>query len=455
MHARTPPFLPRIAGLALALAGALAAADAATARDIFVAPEGAIVPTGAPGVIAPEGAPDGDRARPFPTAQAVFDAGAAQGGDRIVLLDGEHGDIRLGVARATSTVEIAPETPGGVHAQSLYVEQGENLRIRDLSIWPTRPRGAAVPGSLVTTRLRSRRIELVGLDVRSAEDAAGYYAWTLEDWTRMVRNGAHLRGQDITLRDSRFTAVNFGIATLDERAVVENNVVAGFAGDGIRGLGDDSVFRGNTVVDCVKINDNHDDGFQSWSRGEKSRSGAGVVRRVVVERNLIREWAGPAAHPLRCQLQGIGLFDGMYEGWVIRNNVVAVSAFHGIAVLGGIDVAIASNTVVSASGAASRQPWIMLKAHKDGRPSRGGVVANNLTMRMVVESDPADLALESSNVTMGSPARFLVDAADGDFRPAPGGMAIGAADPRYAPEVDFRGVPRNDGRKPTLGAIEP
>ncbi|MEC9431880.1 MAG: right-handed parallel beta-helix repeat-containing protein [Pseudomonadota bacterium] len=436
--------LPPLLFPALLATALLGFASPGMARDVFVAPEGAAV----------DATPDGGRDRPFASVQAAFDGGGvAQEGGRILLLPGEHGDLRLDTARARATVEIAPAEAGAVHVQSIYVERGENLDIHGLQVWPTRPRADGVPSSLVTTRARSRDVTLRDLDVRARPDAENYLAWSLEDWRAAPRNGAQLRGRDIALLDSRFTATHFAIATLGERARVEGNVIAGFSGDAMRGLGDGSVFRGNRVSDCIKFNDNHDDGFQSWSRGDKGASGKGVVRDVVVESNVIREWTGPKDHPLRCHLQGIGLFDGIYQNWTIRNNVVEVSAYHGIAVYGGVDVTIVNNTVVRSDGGTGKFPWVKLTPHKDGRPSTGGVVANNLAMRFDIKTDPAHPAVVERNAQTPYPNLALRSPGEGDFRPEAGGPAFGSADPRYAPPTDAFGRPR--GERPSLGAVEP
>ena len=59
------------------------------------------------------------------------------------------------------------------------------------------------------------------------------------------------------------------------------------------------------------------------------------------------EWRGRDAPDLACSLQGIGLFDGMYEGLNIRNNLVVVSAYHGINAGGALDSVVVNNTIIN------------------------------------------------------------------------------------------------------------
>ena len=88
--------------------------------------------------------------------------------------------------------------------------------------------------------------------------------WTRKDCNSKACNGAYLTGDYILLENNHFANVNFGITVSGNFTDVISNVIENFAGDGLRGPGQNIVFRGNVVTNCYDVNENHDDGFQSW-----------------------------------------------------------------------------------------------------------------------------------------------------------------------------------------------
>ena len=193
----------------------------------------------------------------------------------------------------------------------------------------------------------------------------------------------------------------------------------GFCGDGLRGLGDDEVFEYNLVKNARDVNADHRDGFQSWSVGTGG-VGTGVVRNITLRGNVIIghepgvRFAGT--------LQGIGCFDGTYEGWVVENNVVLTDHWHGISFYGARNLRIANNTVLDLNAIDPGPPWIMVTAHKDGTPSRDTLVRNNLTTDLRVSGD--NVLADGNLLLPADPAGFFVDLAHLDVRLAAGSPAI-------------------------------
>lgn len=406
----------------------------------FIAPVSAPLASG-PGA-------DGSRTRPWSSLSEAFASGTIAGGDILRLLDGDHGQVLLSQIAFDSAVTIMPEDGATAHLSGLEIRQSANLLFRGLKIWPHEPG----KGPLVTTDTRSSSIIFQGLDVRSREDAETYPGWSKEDWLSTRRGGIRIEGPDNAILDSSFTGMAFAIGATGPRNRVEGNVVRGFSGDGARVLGDGSVFRGNRIEDCVQVDDNHADGFQSWSRGPKGESGKGTVQGLTIEYNIIREWAHPTVSPLRCSLQGIGMFDGMFEDVVIANNFVQVSAPHGITVAGGVRTRIVHNTVINNRAPHAKFPWIRLPPHKNGTPATDGLIANNIATVLQYARKPEFRITASGNLTGMAPARIFADPAKGDFRPRPGGPAEGKGDPAHRLPLDLFGVSRDE--TPDIGAIE-
>ena len=400
---------------------------------------------------------DGSPGRPWPSIGAALKDGTVRGGDEILLAAGDYGDLEIKNAKFDTPVRIASDGSGTVRASRLRVTASRNLVVEGFSVWPdgpVPPKGSGIPGlgPLVKADAKSSGIVLRGLDIRGAVDAENYIRWTEADWQDAHRAGVMLDGPDNTLEASRITGTSFAIATTGARDQVIDNVVSGFSGDAMRALGDDSFYSGNRVQDCVQIDNNHADAFQSWSIGKDRKVGAGVVDGLHLEGNVIMEWASSEVSPLRCHLQGIGLFDGMYSNVVVRNNVIATSAYHGINVGGGLGVTIENNTLVNLVDPGAKWPWINVSPHRNGTPSRDVLVANNITPKITIDKKTEGKTETFSNLVGPYPARYLEAPYAGDFRPKAGSAPLGAGDPDFATPNDIDGAKRPT--RPSIGAYE-
>lgn len=421
------------------MAGVLALSIAATvaqARDLHVVPKAQV---------ADAEAADGSVNAPFGTVWSALRSDRIAGGDRIVLGDGAHGVIKAVNASFDPPVRIVSQNPDGAHADKIIVRGGRGLHFQGLSVWPRKTGGK--PGTLIRTDKHAIDMRFDNMDIRGRPDAPDtYMSWSKDEWLAVQASGAYLRGPENRVTSSRVTGVMFGITTTGDGALVADNRIEGFGGDGLRGLGDGSIFTGNRVKDCVKVNSNHDDGFQSWAT-KPDADGRKTVSDIVIENNSIVEWTGRPDHPLRCRLQGIGLFDGIYRNFTIRNNLVAVNSYHGISLYGGADSRIVNNTVVHISGGLAKYPWIMVANHKNGWKHRRVMVRNNVAM-----SYKGVKGALRHNGSARYPARLFQEPARLDFRPKPDGPLIDAGTSNEAPDKDITGAPRKG--RPDLGAFE-
>ncbi|WP_136637788.1 right-handed parallel beta-helix repeat-containing protein [Pseudooceanicola onchidii] len=393
-----------VAGLVLPVPGA-------GARDYWVVPAGVDAADSGEGIAA----------SPFRSVKAALRSGRLRGGDRLILRDGFHGELVLNGYKLGKRPDFDPplvirsENPRAARFSHIELVHLSGLTLENLAVWPDGPFPLEAPPPLVSTAGNASRVRLEGLDLRAGEDAPRtYMSWTKEDWTQTRRmHGAFLRGADNAMIDSRVVGVAFGIQAMGDRAEIIGNQVEGFSGDALRGIGDNSRFIGNHVENCVQVDGNHADGFQSWaSKGDYN--GRKVVTDLQILRNVILEWTGPPSHPLRCSLQGIGLFDGYYRRPVIRDNLVAVSAYHGISLYGGVDGQILSNTVVHISGQPASQPWIMLGDKKNGLTNARNRVEGNIAMAYKFVPGPL-----RANSVIKFPARDFVDPSHFDYQLRP------------------------------------
>jgi parallel beta-helix repeat protein len=400
--------------------------------------------------IAPKGATisptaDGSQAKPWGSVSAA--AKAAKGGDTLLLMDGQHSGILLKNFPFDQPVTIRSLNGRKARVEWIFLDgTTRNYVFRDLSIWPSNPEVIERP-RLIQTTAGVSDVTFDNLDLRSGVNASNYPAWTLEQWIKYKVNGISTRGVRTQITNNQITGVAFGIQTLGNDSLIANNRIYGFSGDAMRALGQKNIVRNNTMSDCVKIGGNHSDGFQSWAQTVP-------VDGLVLDGNTILEWSNSKNSPLRCKLQGIGLFDGFYENLVIQNNVVSVSAYHGISVYGARNAKIVNNTVVRASGNPGKSPWIAVSAHKNGTPSTDVTVSNNLAMSFLRTSDPTNRVVSVANSVISYPATAFNDVTSFNYVPKAASGYIDTGDTANASKTDITGIPRPVGKGPDRGAFE-
>jgi parallel beta-helix repeat protein len=144
----------------------------------------------------------------------------------------------------------------------------------------------------------------------------------------------------------------------------------------------------------------------------------------------------------------------MFEGWIVENNVVITDHWHGISFYGAINCRIINNTVVDNDAAPSPDPWIMVNNHKNGTPSSGVIVRNNIaTDYSLTGGVTTDHNLE---ITMANAATYFVNPAggNGDYHLRAASPAIDAGSGSGAPARDKDGALRPQGVTWDIGAYE-
>jgi parallel beta-helix repeat protein len=378
-------------------------------------------------------------------------SGKVTGGDRIFLLDGYHGQLLVRDKKFASKVTIAPVAGAVAHADSILVMNSSNVQFTGIKVWPRSSN--ATNQALVRSYSTSSNIAFTDLDVRGTATAGNYSGWTAKDWNTNQRTGFQVDGPNVIVARNRVTGIFNGIIMLGQNALMEKNIVDGFSGDGMRALGDNSIVRGNKVQNCHQVNASHTDAFQAWTNGPTGKVGTGTLRNLTIEDNKIFEFVGTRS-PLACKLQGISLFAGVYDNFLIRNNIVSTTAYHGITIAGGQNSQIVNNTVIHALGKAGVFPWIRVSANRDGRQSLNMTVANNMTTSLKVKSDPATKIVETSNVVVANASNEFTGLTKQDFTLRSGSKAVDAGAPALAPKDDIAGTARPKGKAPDAGAYE-
>ena len=301
-------------------------------------------------------------------------SGEVAAGDTINLATGSFGRIVLHGHHFDPPIKVLGHD---TTLAQLQIADSSGLWFKRLTV---RPNADTKAGHLVRTEADSRAIQFDSIDVLSSDQADAFSDWSREDWLAAKRPGVLLLGKSSTIRDSRLIALSVAVASVGVGNRIEANLIDGFSNDGIRVLGDASSVVSNRIRNCVRVDDSHQDAIQSWSLGPEGAVGRGIVRGLRIEGNVVDEWVGDGPAAPRCFLQGIGLFDGVFQDLKIRNNRITTRALHGIAVFGGQNVWIEGNEVMPPSGLFAR-PWIGVFAHKNGSPATSIFLNRNVAPR--------------------------------------------------------------------------
>ncbi len=400
-----------------------------------------------------QGNGDGTMDAPWGTVAQAFQSGKLTGGDEVVLLPGSHGHIKIWNHRFETPVVLKASPLGLVRVDWIEFENSSRIVVDGLSVWPSGP--TSTRPSLIWIASGASQIVLRNLEIRSREDAREYASWSVDEWIERRVIGVRINGSKTRLEDSRLLGLSFAVLTTGEDVVIRNNLIQGFSADGVQSTGNGTQVIGNFIADCVKIGGNHDDGIQAYSVSDAGVPSEGILRDVVIERNKVLETLGFIPEPMRCQLQGIGLFGGIYTNLLISNNVVSVSAWHGIAVYGAQNSAIVHNTVVHSIAPNDRAPWIGVFDASETRVSLDLEVSNNIAPLIQSSSPTAPIDPRAGNITLVRADAELLAPAVGEFALKPGSNLVDrGVVTRATPQTDLAGRPRVQGAAPDPGAYE-
>ena len=348
------------------------------------------------------GSPDGDGSyeKPWRTMQEVYEAKLIQGyrwwplpyseestlqrinegapvkqGDTILLRSGDHG--RLSVLRHINKNNITIKndfeaepflTTVRFRAASGWVIEGINIKSDEETKMPyfsVYDHSWSGPSTNITLK----NSKIVGVQEECDQDRC----FGKRDGVVLNANGIDIIGNDIEY-------VRIGISSRKNKVKIIDNNINLFTKDGIRIIGNDSIVDHNIVTNSIAVDNNHDDMLQSWSVGDDRKVGTGVTKNNHITNNIFITNTDEEPDDLD-QAQGIGSFDGFYEGWVIEGNVIIASHWHGITFYGVRDTLIKDNIVLDLWNDGRGPAQIRIWPHKNGEKSSNNKVYGNFTHR--------------------------------------------------------------------------
>ncbi len=375
----------------------------------------------------------GSSSSPWSTLEAVFAAKKTfAAGDTIILRNGYHGFPTVR-GKNSGNVTIRPESGHKPKLRKLLFTDASRWVVKDLDISPLHAGSSSYDtGRTVEMAKSSSYITLQDCLIRSVFSVSG---WTLSQWqTGRLGTAVFCRAPYSTITGNEIRNVGGGITVYTEahHTVVSYNVIDTIRDDGFRGLASDCRFEYNTLRNMYAIDSNHDDAFQSWTVGADGKVGTGVLRNVVLRGNVFISYTDPN-QPWKASMQGIALFDGLYENWVIENNVIITDMWHGIALYGGRNCRIVNNTVVkNPINAKAYTPWIQVSPDPSGTASSGTTVHNNLTTKLNFSGSGS---VQNNLITTSYTSHF-VDFAKFNVRLKSSSTAVNKGASTYAPKID-------------------
>ncbi|MCB9330719.1 MAG: T9SS type A sorting domain-containing protein [Lewinellaceae bacterium] len=373
-------------------------------------------------------------------------SGYVHAGDTLVLMNGLHGNVFL-----NNYINTVPITIIGMEGQTPIIEKMhlracKNWRIENVVV-SSEPYGLYLNDVLFYIESHSWQGPSSHIEVHHCEIYSTDTPWqTADDWNTKMSNGLYIKADSVIATNNLIRNINFGLQAVGNYIEADHNQIINFAGDGMRIVGSNIIFKYNLIKNCYKVNENHDDGIQSWAQ----------INGVIADDNqvignIIINTDDPS-RPLNGPLQGIGCFDGFYNRWKVVNNLIVVDHWHGITFLGANDCQIINNTVLDLTpDITPGGSWIRINNHKDGSPSSGCLVANNVANSFYVDGTL------TNNVVLNTYQQYannFIDYTNFDFHLLPTSTLIDGADPVYAPNIDIEENGRPFGDLPDIGAYE-
>lgn len=410
---------------------------------------------------------DGSQGKPWQTLQAVVAAklingqdatkGKVHAGDIVYLLTGNHGSVTLttytGQFVNTDFITIQA-APGNSPIMNQLVATGvSNWVFRGITFQCP----ATVPQYFDLIKIyTSSNVLIDGNTIYSVEDTS---SWTPAQWLSSAANEAILLSgcTATTLSNNSISNVRYGIGLGGDNIVCVGNKIDRFADDALDFTSSNTLIQRNTITNHYgQVADgNHNDGMQGWTVGGVTNTN------VVIDSNIVISSTGTSpgipAMPTGTGedfLQGISIFDGVWNNVIVTNNVVVATAYHGIGLGGLSDSKVMFNTVVGLNPTPTTT-WIGIFPNKDTTPPSNVLVRNNLaqffSLNKVGVTDDHNLSLTvKGNAWSAAPSDAIVDltkvfvsfnqaAGKYDLHLAPGSPAIGSG---VSTLLDLAGSPR-------------
>jgi len=377
-------------------------------------------------------------------------------GDTLILLDGFHGNIKLWGYINSDYITIDGGTADNAKLGSISFRGSSKWRLQNLSLSPFHhpdydPSISKKIKTIIDVNSRSAHgpssdFEILNNEVFSLDNIND---WSAEDWVNNASSGISIGAKNVRVSGNLVRNIRFGITAGGSHIRVQNNQIINFSGDAMRGLSDDSVFEYNIIANGFKVDNNHDDGFQSFT----NTKGFEPISRVTIRNNQFFYDLNHPNKDLISNYQGIGCFDGFFNDWRVENNLLQINHWHGITFKGANNTKIINNTVVDANPNDERKPWIQITPQKKSQGGESGtdnIVRNNIAwVNNIGSGIITDHNIDPNQYQL---KEFFISPDNHNFSLRNSPLLVNKGAKEQSPKMDIKGLKR--GKNPDLGAFE-
>ena len=369
--------------------------------------------------------------------------GIINAGDTLILRGGLHGGIFLRnyINEIPIVIQTFPnETP---ILEKVQLQACKNWIFDGVEV-STEPYGYYLNNRLFFIETHDWQGPSSHITIQNCEIYSTTQPWTeAQDWVYKSSEGLFISGDSCKAVSNTIINIDMGLTCMGNYITAEENQIINFSGDGGRVLGSFISFNYNLIKNNYNVDDNHDDGIQSFTTNGYIVDHNTIIGNLIINSDDVNQ-------PLSGPLQGIGCFDGFFNDWLIANNVISVNHWHGITLLGARRCTIIHNTVIDPTPTITPGgSWIRIDDHKDGTPSSDCLVANNVANQFNVAGE------ELTNYVLDSHSAYaenFKDFENFDFSLLSGSSLIDAADADFSVAHDITLNQRDI--LPDIGAYE-
>lgn len=367
-------------------------------------------------------------------------------GDTIKLNDGFYGDLHIQNYINSEFITVIANENSTPIFKSLLLQGAKKWRFVGIHV-SSESYDEYIANKLVHLQSHSWQGKVSNIEIKNCKIYSTETPWiNATDWNTKASDGIFIKGDSISIINNELKNIRFGITLRGNHIIAKNNSIVNFSGDGMRILGSFNLVEGNTIKNCYDVDENHDDGIQSYTTGGLA------VNSNIVRKNIILNYEDPN-QPLLGPLQGIGCFDGPFDNWIVENNLIVVNHWHGISFYGAHGCKIINNTVVDPTPNESPGPtWIKI-ADLNTIIATGNLVKNNIANSISVTENTTNLY----NGIVENLADYQVNFVDyqiADFHLNENSIFIDSGNSLDAPLDDLEGNTRPYGNEIDLGAFE-
>jgi hypothetical protein len=339
---------------------------------------------------------DGSLTRPWTTLQDVYLAklingedntsGAVHAGDMIYLLSGNHGTVALSPYRGGGKVDNTDFIT--IQAAPGHKPVLNRLSLQYCARWAFR--GLTIEGpAAVDSRpqlIYVNNSDNIIIDKNIVRTVADATKWTADQWSALSAESAIFinLATNSTISNNNIRNIENGIYLRGDSLLCSGNTIDYFANDGITFTSSNSIVTKNKITNHYgQWNDNkHHDGMQGWTDTSETST-----NNVVVDSNIVIGSTGTyPTIPIPTgtgddYIQGISIFDGVWNNVWVTNNVIAASSYHGLSFYGGNNMVIANNTLIQQG---PHVTWLGIFNSKFQVPPTNVTVRNNIANQFVI-----------------------------------------------------------------------